>query len=295
MPFSRDVTDFQRKLTPGSERQSLPQNCALALREALRLDARPGASLEIVLVTSSPCVEGEKDEFSSLARMIRDRGASVTVYANAEEKGDYLPLCQSGGRFVAIGKPPAEAGQSDRAGKSASDSGSRSIFDVPESGAGGMHLAGIYSARTRHSIANVLRLGGSRESEACVAEGLSWLARHQADDGHWADHNKCEREQPCPPSPMFNYAAPVAETGLAVLAFQAGGNYHFNGRKYSVAVQRGLDWLIGRQKEDGCLFGTRATWYEHGIATFALAEASPLPGRKAALRSRATSKPPSAP
>ena len=205
--------------------------------------------------------------------MIRDRGASVTVYANAEEKGDYLPLCQSGGRFVAIGKPPAEAGQSDRAGKSASDSGSRSIFDVPESGAGGMHLAGIYSARTRHSIANVLRLGGSRESEACVAEGLSWLARHQADDGHWADHNKCEREQPCPPSPMFNYAAPVAETGLAVLAFQAGGNYHFNGRKYSVAVQRGLDWLIGRQKEDGCLFGTRATWYEHGIATFALAEA----------------------
>ena len=131
--------------------------------------------------------------------------------------------------------------------------------------------------------------------------GLDWLARHQADDGHWSDQGKCTKSDPCPSSNKFNYGTTIAETGLAVLAFQAGGHYDFNQQKYSDNVKRGLDWLVKQQNrgetekqedlppmrgprvtgrfanrqtnEDGCLFGPVQTWYEHGMATFALAEA----------------------
>ena len=70
----------------------------------------------------------------------------------------------------------------------------------------------------------------------------------------------------------------VALTGLAVLAFQAGGHYDFNNREYSQCVRHGLDWLVAHQRSDGCFLdpdhGTRScNMYEHGIAAFALADA----------------------
>lgn len=130
---------------------------------------------------------------------------------------------------------------------------------------------GIFALRTAPDRKKIIvRLGGSPESEMAVEEGLAWLARHQSDNGSWSDQGKCEQEQPCQ---HLKYNAAVAETGLAILAFQAGGNYAFNDQKYSRQVKRGLDWLITQQKQDGCLFGPHSTWYEHGIATFALAEA----------------------
>ena len=60
---------------------------------------------------------------------------------------------------------------------------------------------------------------------------------------------------PCTPSPTAAArratSAPtaasehrVALTGLAVLAFQAGGNYDFNDAEYSECVRCGLDWLV---------------------------------------------------
>ena len=132
--------------------------------------------------------------------------------------------------------------------------------------------SGIYALRTapdRGAIA--LQRGASTESEKSVAAGLDWLARHQAADGHWTDEAKCEPDKHCTD---FRYAsAKVAQTGLAVLAFQAGGHYDFNDQKYSSQVKRGLNWLVSQQQPDGCLFGEERTWYEHGIASLALAEA----------------------
>jgi hypothetical protein len=64
---------------------------------------------------------------------------------------------------------------------------------------------------------------------------------------------------------------------MAILAYQAGGNYYFNKVKYSDNVKRGLDWLVEQQGDDGRLFGNNrwphSGWYEHGIGTFALADA----------------------
>ena len=70
----------------------------------------------------------------------------------------------------------------------------------------------------------------------------------------------------------------IAQTGLAILAFQAAGHYDFNDNEYSQRVRRGLDWLLGNQRADGRFVdpqvGERScSMYEHGIAAFALADA----------------------
>jgi len=124
--------------------------------------------------------------------------------------------------------------------------------------------------------------GGTLESEAAVRRGLDWLARHQSLDGHWGSDalharpdGRCKEGDVCPGGGAEHR---TAVTGLAVLAFQAGGHYDFNDAEYSECVRHGLDWLVLHQQPDGCLLdrehGTRASeMYEHGIATFALADA----------------------
>jgi hypothetical protein len=74
----------------------------------------------------------------------------------------------------------------------------------------------------------------------------------------------------------------MAQTGLALLALQAAGNYESNREKYSDHVRLGLKWLIEHQRQEGALVNPRASqdgdyyrqfMYEHAIAAFALAEA----------------------
>jgi len=125
-------------------------------------------------------------------------------------------------------------------------------------------------------------LGGTAESELAVHRGLGWLARHQKRDGHWGPDalhagpdGRCKAGDVCPNGGSEHR---VGLTGLAVLAFQAGGHYDFNNSDYSGCVRYGLDWLVAHQRADGCLLdpehGTGAcNMYEHGIASFALADA----------------------
>ena len=155
-------------------------------------------------------------------------------------------------------------------------------------------VLGLYSQRTAAKRADWIgQLGGTPGSETAVAAGLAWLARHQADDGHWGPDclgagpgAKCEPDRPCS-GPGGRYEA--ALTGLAVLAFQAGGHYDFNEHQYSENVARGLHCLADQQGFNGELVGSlndvsegpgqtatrfdRCYMYEHSIATFALAEA----------------------
>ncbi|MGA2065566.1 MAG: prenyltransferase/squalene oxidase repeat-containing protein [Thermoguttaceae bacterium] len=122
--------------------------------------------------------------------------------------------------------------------------------------------------------------GGTSASEVAVRLGLDWLARHQAEDGHWGPDclhlepaGCCRGPEACPGGGSEHC---IAQTGLALLAFQAAGHYDFNGNEFSPRVRRGLDWLVATQRADGA-FLDRATggvnMYEHGIATFALADA----------------------
>jgi hypothetical protein len=123
--------------------------------------------------------------------------------------------------------------------------------------------------------------GGNGASEAAARAGLDWLARHQAEDGHWGPdclshqpNGRCKADKPCGGSGAEHA---VAQTALAVLAMQAGGHYDFNKQDYSDRVRKGLDWLVTTQRDDGCFINPhsagRCNMYEHGIATFALADA----------------------
>ena len=145
--------------------------------------------------------------------------------------------------------------------------------------------------RTAPRRAQVIAVyGATSQSEAAVRAGLDWLARHQAADGHWgpdclqaAPNGRCEGGSSCG-GPGGDYR--IAQTGLALLAFQAGGHYDFNKQKYSAVVRRGLDWLIAHQQEDG-RFTQRLDdddspndpqhnlrfMYQHGMAAFAMTEA----------------------
>ncbi len=160
---------------------------------------------------------------------------------------------------------------------------------------------GLYDKRTQGNRAQWIgEYGGTPKSEAAVADGLDWLARHQMPAGHWGpkclgtgDHSRCEDDAPCSNG---GDAYEASQTGLALLAFQAGGHYDFNDSEYSDVVRRGLDWLVSHQRPDGGLVGSHSArgkrqlhqyfMYEHGIAAFALGEACAV--------ARASGQPPDA-
>jgi hypothetical protein len=180
-------------------------------------------------------------------------------------------------------------------------------------------VANLYALRTEKRTDSFVRqLGGTPESEKAVAAGLDWLARHQAKDGHWGPDclgghpgTCCQGRQPCSEG---GRSYPMAHSGLALLAFQVGGHYEFNGNKYSAVVRRGLDWLVQHQGPHGefylCPPGSprgkptqtganeydyfdRTAMFQHGIATFALTEAcavSRAVGRKANPRYMTSAK-----
>ncbi len=147
---------------------------------------------------------------------------------------------------------------------------------------------GLYDKRTMANREQwITAYGGSEASEQSVLEGLDWLARHQLPDGSWSNQclgpggkSMCRKGKPCTGT---GDRYEMAQTGLALLAFQAGGHYYFNGAKYSETVRKGLDWMVSHQRKDGGLVGTKDRggyklyhkhyMYEHGIAAFALADA----------------------
>jgi hypothetical protein len=119
----------------------------------------------------------------------------------------------------------------------------------------------------------VLAEGGSKYTEAAVAQGLRWLSRHQAEDGHWSlehfdRHGDCFGR--C--DGQGHGAQNVGATGLALLPFLGAGQTHTRGI-YQNTVARGARWLIAQQKTNGSLIRRdSATMYEHGIASIALCE-----------------------
>jgi hypothetical protein len=159
-----------------------------------------------------------------------------------------------------------------------------------ETGLSGTTKRITYVLRTRKDKTEWIgQLGGSVETEGCVQMGLDWLVRHQADDGFWSSAclgpkhsnpgSKCEEHGECT-VPGQDYV--MSQTGLALLALQAAGNYESNQEKYSDNVRRGLDWLVEHQRPDGALVGpssgrngrySHTFMYEHAMAAFALAEA----------------------
>ncbi len=108
-------------------------------------------------------------------------------------------------------------------------------------------------------MARLLSEGGSPQCEDSVVKALDWLQATQKPDGSWTNDH------------------PVAMTGLALLAY-LGHCETPQSQKYGETVLKGITYLIDiGMKNDGRLSNKDATsiqWvYDHGIATYALAEA----------------------
>jgi prenyltransferase/squalene oxidase-like repeat protein len=130
--------------------------------------------------------------------------------------------------------------------------------------------------------------GQTIATEEAVLEGLRWLVRHQNEDGSWGADTlpqRCSGKTPCIPAgtelePFYNEGL----TGLALLAFLGQGLSIDSkidivdtamGKKYKAGkvVQKGIRWLMDRQKEDGSFSATRAFMYNEALASMALTEA----------------------
>jgi hypothetical protein len=104
--------------------------------------------------------------------------------------------------------------------------------------------------------------GGKEKSEKAVMAGLRWLKQNQNEDGSWSkDEHK------------------PSMTGLAILCFLGHGELP-ESPEFGPTVKKGVDWLLTRGTEfEGRMSLTKEGWgggnegvYEHGIATYAMAE-----------------------
>ncbi len=125
----------------------------------------------------------------------------------------------------------------------------------------------------RIRVEMVKREGGTTLSEAAVARGLRWLARHQSADGSWSlDRFNRSSGCTCTATGIRSHAA---GTSLALLPFLGAGQTHLVGH-YQEAVARGLRWLITHQKENGDLRADssgNAGMYAQGQCAIVLCEA----------------------
>ncbi len=113
------------------------------------------------------------------------------------------------------------------------------------------------------------------QTEKAIELGLEFLARCQLSDGSWTlgqfdDDNPYFQNQ---------LDSDAAATGLVLLAFQGAG-YNHREFKYASQINRAVDWLVSRQRDDGCLYvpadqksNEACLMYSHAIAALALAEA----------------------
>lgn len=133
--------------------------------------------------------------------------------------------------------------------------------------------------------------GPTRGLEKSVLDGLRWLLRHQNPDGSWSPATVAER---CPcDEPIYKPKTPYhphydeGVTGLALLSFLGAGFGDESrqdivdpatGQRYVVgdAVEKGLLWLVGRQKADGSFSRDRVFMYNEALACLALTEAYSL-------------------
>jgi RNA polymerase sigma factor (sigma-70 family) len=121
------------------------------------------------------------------------------------------------------------------------------------------------------------RAGGSVRSEAAVAAGLDWLARHQAADGHWS-LNGFDADGHCDCTGPASQKNDTAGTAFGLLPFLAAGITPRSTGKdaaYAKTVERGLAFLRKSQAAEGELPGGM---YAHALGTMALCQAYALTG-----------------
>jgi hypothetical protein len=137
----------------------------------------------------------------------------------------------------------------------------------------------LASRDPRLRVEMVRREGGTTLTEAAVARGLRWLAKHQAEDGSWS-LARFHRDADCRCRHRGSISGRSAGTSLALLPFLGAGQTHLTG-VYRDNVARGLRWLLEHQREDGDLRGSARQYpgmYAQGQGAIVLCEAFLMTG-----------------
>ncbi len=151
----------------------------------------------------------------------------------------------------------------------------------------GEELPQLYQSRIgAQRWRQVLKYGGSKETEQAVERALDWLADNQARHGGWIARDFGAGRGDQGDQQHRDQAGANADTGisgLALLAFLAQGNTHLEG-PHRDTVRKGLEYLLSQQRRDGDLSGQArlyAKMYCHGMASLAVSEAWALTGDRA--------------
>ena len=157
-------------------------------------------------------------------------------------------------------------------------------------GMGGKFNVGGFGGRSGATKIKMLQEGGGNaRSEKAVADGLKFLALHQAADGHWSlnDFAKHARTAPLPGGKIVpdncqtntTQANNTAGTAFGLLPFLAAGITHKPPKKkpqvdYSKGVGLAIRYLMNKQSKSGKDRGYYGEgMYAHGLATIAMCEA----------------------
>lgn len=118
--------------------------------------------------------------------------------------------------------------------------------------------------------------GGTIYTEAAVARGLEWLARHQNSNGSWSLDSFSSAGDCNGRCRGSGRNSDMAGTALALLPFLGAGQTQLVGQ-YREAVGRGLRFLMDKQRVDGDLrYPGDGQMYAQGLAAIALCEAYAL-------------------
>jgi hypothetical protein len=170
--------------------------------------------------------------------------------------------------------PPPGFDSGQGGGVDSANIGKASPFGTAGGYSGPKMVPGGFAGRSGSTREQMLREGGGNTvSEAAVAAGLKWFARHQAPDGHWSldnfsQHGRCN----CTGSGQTNND--IAATAFGLLPFLAAGKTHkrsSDNENYYKNVEKGLKYLMVKQNAQGYFGG--GPYYAQGLATIAVCEA----------------------
>jgi hypothetical protein len=112
----------------------------------------------------------------------------------------------------------------------------------------------VYRNRFDRAAA-LAREGGSRKTEDAVQLALEWLRANQNADGSWGEGTR-----------------KASMTALGLLCFLGHGETQLS-LNYGATVRSAIEFLLGQPDKEGYLSGNDFRAYQHGMATYALAEA----------------------
>jgi hypothetical protein len=196
-----------------------------------------------------------------------------------------VPVADAALQTHAAERHAMESGASDSSAIDAGVAASTASVEAPKQTLPAASPAppAIYASRLGAArLEAALARGGSMETERAVQAALAWLTAAQSADGRWdaARHGAGQGRRGGQHDPATGGRSDHGVTGLALLAFLGAGSTHREGLHAEV-VDRGIRFLVSRQRADGSLAGDAdffAALYCHGMATLALAECVALSG-----------------